>query len=63
MSTELRLAWRRGLEAALAENSDEVVPYKIDGKSLLAMAAIADNRLRLFNAGPPAQGAAPVSGQ
>jgi len=53
ISTELRLAWRRGLEAALAENSDEVVPYKIHGKSLLAMAAIADNRLRLFNAGPP----------
>jgi len=50
ISTELRLAWRRGLEAALAENSDEVVPYKIYGKSLLAMAAVADERLRLFNA-------------
>jgi fructose-bisphosphate aldolase, class II len=46
ISTELRLAWRRGLEAALAENSDEVVPYKIYGKSLLAMAAVADDRLR-----------------
>jgi Fructose-bisphosphate aldolase class-II len=28
INTELRLAGRRGLEAALAENSDEVVPYK-----------------------------------
>jgi fructose-bisphosphate aldolase class II len=63
ISTELRLAWRRGLEAALAENSDEVVPYKIYGKSLLAMAAVADERLRLFSAGLPAQGAGPVSGQ
>ena len=33
----------------LAENSDEVVPYKIYGKSLLAMAKVADERLRLFN--------------
>jgi len=63
ISTELRLAWRRGLEAALAENSDEVVPYKIYGKSLSAIAAVADERLRLFNSGLPAQGAAPVSGQ
>jgi len=50
ISTELRLAWRHGLEAALAENSDEVVPYKIYGKSLSAMAAVAGERLRLFNA-------------
>jgi fructose-bisphosphate aldolase, class II len=51
INTELRLAWRHGLEAALAENSDEVVPYKIYGKSLLAMAAVATERLRLFNEG------------
>ena len=51
ISTELRLAWRHGLEAAMAENSDEVVPYKIYGKSLSAMAAVASERLRLFNAG------------
>jgi fructose-bisphosphate aldolase class II len=63
ISTELRLAWRRGLEVALAENSDEVVPYKIYGQSLVAIAAVADERLRLFNSGLRAQGAAPVSGQ
>ena len=51
ISTELRLAWRRGLEAALAENSDEVVPSKIYGKSLSAMAEVASERLRLFNEG------------
>jgi fructose-bisphosphate aldolase class II len=62
INTELRLAWRRNLEAALAENSDEVVPYKIYGKSLLAMAAVVDEGLRLFN-GLPAKRAAPVSGK
>jgi hypothetical protein len=40
-----------GLEAALAESSDEVVLYKIYGKSLSAMAAVASERLRLFNEG------------
>jgi fructose-bisphosphate aldolase, class II len=50
ISTELRLAWRRGIEAALADNLDEVVPYKIYSNSLSAMTAVADERLRLFNA-------------
>jgi fructose/tagatose bisphosphate aldolase len=50
ISTELRLAWRRGIEAALAGNSDEVVPYKIYGNSVSAMMAVAEERLRLFNA-------------
>src|SRR5580693_3779276 len=29
INTELRVAWRRGLEAGLAKQADEVVPYKI----------------------------------
>src|SRR5208282_368875 len=29
INTELRVAWRRGLERGLAEEPDEVVPYKI----------------------------------
>ncbi len=29
INTELRVAWRRGLEQGLAKNPDEVVPYKI----------------------------------
>jgi fructose-bisphosphate aldolase class II len=29
ISTEVRLAWKRGLEAGLAPREDEVVPYKI----------------------------------
>jgi fructose-bisphosphate aldolase, class II len=62
INTELRLAWRRGLEAALAENPDEVVPYKLYNKSLLAMAGVANERLRLFNAVSPPMEAVPVSG-
>jgi fructose-bisphosphate aldolase, class II len=49
ISTELRLAWRNGLDAALKENPDEVVPYKIFDKPLSAMAAVVTQRLRLFN--------------
>lgn len=49
ISTELRLAWRHGLDEALAENPDEVVPYKIYEKPLSAMAAVVNQRLRLFN--------------
>ena len=29
INTELRVAWRRGLESALAKKPDEVVPYKL----------------------------------
>jgi fructose-bisphosphate aldolase class II len=49
INTEIRLAWRRGLEAALAESPDEVVPYKIYSRSLKDMETVAINRLRLFN--------------
>jgi len=49
INTEMRLAWRRGLEAALAESSDEVVPYKIYSRPLKEMETVAINRLRLFN--------------
>jgi fructose-bisphosphate aldolase class II len=51
INTEIRLAWRRGLEAALAEHPDEVVPYKIFGGSLDEMKKVACERLRLFNGG------------
>jgi fructose-bisphosphate aldolase, class II len=49
INTELRLAWRRGLDLALAEHPDEVVPYRIYGKPLKEMATVALDRLRLFS--------------
>jgi len=49
INTEIRLAWRQGLEAALAESPDELVPYRIYGRALKEMQIVAGNRLRLFN--------------
>jgi fructose-bisphosphate aldolase class II len=49
INTEIRLAWRRGLEAALAESPDEVVPYRLYGRTLEEMRTVAKDRLRLFN--------------
>jgi len=49
INTEIRLAWRRGLEASLAESPDEVVPYRIYGRSLDEMRKVVSSRLRLFN--------------
>lgn len=52
INTELRLAWRRGLEAALASQPDEVVPYKILPTALDAVKALVHSRLQLFRAAP-----------
>jgi fructose-bisphosphate aldolase class II len=49
INTEIRLAWRRSLEAALAESPDEVVPYRLYGRPLEDMRTVAKDRLRLFN--------------
>jgi fructose-bisphosphate aldolase class II len=49
INTELRVAWRRGLEEGLAKKSDEVVPYKILPVTVEAVKQVALSRLRLFN--------------
>jgi fructose-bisphosphate aldolase class II len=49
INTELRLAWRRGLEAALASAPDEVVPYKILPGPFHAVKDVVRARLQLFN--------------
>src|SRR5262245_42170333 len=49
INTEIRLAWRRGLEAALAETRDDVVPYRLYSKPLDEVRMVASKRLRLFN--------------
>jgi fructose-bisphosphate aldolase, class II len=49
INTEIRFAWRRGLEDALAESPDEVVPYRIYGRALKEMQIVAGDRLRLFS--------------
>jgi fructose-bisphosphate aldolase class II len=48
INTELRVAWRRGLEEALSNHPDEVVPYKILPFAVEAVKQAAMSRLRLF---------------
>ena len=48
INTELRLAWRRGLEQGLAARMDEVVPYKILPFAVSSVQQVVSSRLQLF---------------
>lgn len=50
VNTELRIAWRRGIEQGLAAHPGEVVPYKILPQAVEAVKQVAISRLTLFNA-------------
>lgn len=49
VNTELRLAWRRGLDAALGAHPDEVAPYKILAPVEAAVQAVVTDHLRLLS--------------
>ncbi len=49
INTELRLAWRVGLEKGLKAHPDEVAPYKISSEAIEAIKAVVEKRLKLFN--------------
>ncbi|HTB91680.1 MAG TPA: class II fructose-bisphosphate aldolase [Candidatus Sulfotelmatobacter sp.] len=49
INTELRVAWRSGLEQGLAKHPEEVVPYKIYPAAVEAVKQVVESRLRLFN--------------
>jgi fructose-bisphosphate aldolase class II len=49
INTELRVAWRRGLEDGLAKQPNEVVPYKILPVAVESVKQATSSRLRLFN--------------
>jgi fructose-bisphosphate aldolase class II len=49
ISSELRLAWRRGVEEGLKNNPQEIAPYKILPPAVLAIQKIVTDRLKLFN--------------
>ncbi|MDD5099044.1 MAG: class II fructose-bisphosphate aldolase [Candidatus Colwellbacteria bacterium] len=49
INTELRIAWRRGVESGLAQNPDEVAPYKILPLAEKAIRSVVFERLKLFN--------------
>jgi fructose-bisphosphate aldolase, class II len=49
INTELRVAWRQGLEQGLAKHPDEVVPHKILPSAVDAVRQVVASRLKLFN--------------
>jgi ketose-bisphosphate aldolase len=49
VNTELRVAWRQGLEKGLAADTSEVVPYKILPEAIAAVERVVKSRLRLFS--------------
>jgi len=48
VSTELRLAWRKGVEEGLAEAPDEIAPYKILPDAVEDIKEVVMARLKLF---------------
>lgn len=52
INSELRLAWRRGLESALKTHPDEIAPYKILPAPLDAIKRVVHDRLQLFQSQP-----------
>jgi len=49
VNTEIRIAWRRGVEAGLAAAPNEVAPYKILGPAVEAVRKVVSSRLELFS--------------
>jgi fructose-bisphosphate aldolase class II len=49
INTELRVAWRKGLEEAFAQSPSEVVPYKLLPKAEESIKQVVLSRLLLFN--------------
>lgn len=49
INTELRLAWRKGMEFALSEKKEEIAPYKLYPTVERAIENVAFERLKLFN--------------
>lgn len=49
INTELRVAFRDGVRLSLANNPDEVAPYKFMKPGLQAMQKVAEAKLKLFN--------------
>jgi fructose-bisphosphate aldolase, class II len=49
INTEVRVAWRHGLEQGLTGQPNEVVPYKILPSAIDAIKQVVTSRLKLFN--------------
>jgi fructose-bisphosphate aldolase class II len=51
INTEMRLAWRRGVDSALAKHPNEIVPYKILPQVVDSIKRVVAARLALFSSG------------
>lgn len=49
INTELRVAWKNGLEIAMKQNSEEIIPYKILPVAVKEIKKVVLKRLQLFN--------------
>ena len=49
INTEVRLAWRRGLDSALAKRPNEIVPYKLLPQVVDSVRQVVSARLALFS--------------
>ena len=49
INTEIRVAWRRGIEDELKAKPDEIAPYKILPAAVHSIKEVVINRLKLFN--------------
>ncbi len=49
INTEIRVAWRRGLEEGFEEKPEEVTPYKLMAEAQKQIKAVIVRRLKLFN--------------
>jgi fructose-bisphosphate aldolase, class II len=56
INTEVRIAWRRGLDSALATQPNEIVPYKILPQAIDSVKQRVAARLALFSSGRLASG-------
>jgi fructose-bisphosphate aldolase class II len=49
INTEIRLAWRRGIEESFAEQKDEIAPYALLAPAVEAVKRVVGTRLALFS--------------
>lgn len=49
ISTEIRLAWREGLEKGLKDNPEEIAPYKVEPEAVAEMKHVVKTRLKVFS--------------
>jgi fructose-bisphosphate aldolase class II len=49
INTDIRVAYRKGIEAALSANADEIAPYKFLGDGKKAVQTVVERYLRLFS--------------